>query len=66
MSSRVSVELVQKAQRMGATILAAVSAPTALAIRTAQAAGLTLIAVGREDGFELCTHPHRVRGSGSL
>ena len=66
MSSRVSVELVQKAQRMGATILAAVSAPTALAIRTAQAAGLTLIAVGREDGFELCTHPHRVLGSGSL
>ena len=63
MSSRVSVELVQKAQRMGATILAAVSAPTALAIRTARAAGLTLIAVGREDGFELCTHPHRVLGA---
>ncbi|WP_428375555.1 formate dehydrogenase accessory sulfurtransferase FdhD [Lichenicoccus sp.] len=64
MSSRISVELVQKAQRMGATILAAVSAPTALAIRTAQAAGLTLIAVGREDGFELCTHPQRILGSG--
>lgn len=60
MSSRVSVELVQKAAMMGAPLLLAVSAPTALAIRTAQAAGITLIAVARRDGFEVFTHPERV------
>ena len=63
LTSRISVELVQKAQRMGVAILAAMSAPTALAIRTAEQAGITLIAVAREDGFELCTHPRRIRGA---
>lgn len=65
LTSRISVELVQKAQRMGAPILAAMSAPTALAIRTAEQAGITLIAVAREDGFELCTHPRRIRDAGA-
>jgi FdhD protein len=40
--------------------MAAVSAPTALALRAADAAGITLIAVARDDGFETFTHPHRV------
>ncbi len=61
LTSRISVELVQKAQRMGVVVLAAMSAPTALALRTAERAGITLIAVAREDGFELCTHPARIR-----
>ncbi len=61
LTSRVSVELVQKAARIGATAIAAVSAPTALALRTAEAANITLIAVARDDGFELFTHPRRVR-----
>jgi FdhD protein len=60
MTSRVSVELVQKAARMGAGVLVAVSAPTGLALRAAEAAGITLVAVAREDGFELFTHPERV------
>lgn len=60
LTSRVSVEMVQKAARMGATVLAAVSAPTALAVRTAEAAGMTLVAVARDDGFELFTGPERV------
>ncbi len=60
MTSRVSVELVQKAARMGAGVLVAVSAPTGLALRMAEAAGLTLIAVAREDGFELFTCPERI------
>jgi FdhD protein len=59
-SSRVSVEMVQKAAMMGACILVAVSAPTALAVRTAEAAGVTLIAVAREDGFEVFSAPQRV------
>jgi FdhD protein len=41
-------------------LIVAVSAPTALAVRTAQAAGITLAAIARADGFELFTHPKRV------
>ena len=61
LTSRVSVEMVQKAAVLGAEILVAVSAPTALAIRTAEAAGITLVAIARADGFEVFTHPHRIR-----
>ncbi|WP_245450125.1 formate dehydrogenase accessory sulfurtransferase FdhD [Chelatococcus asaccharovorans] len=59
-TSRLSVEMVQKAAIAGAPVLVAVSAPTALAIRSAEAAGMTLIAVAREDGFEVVTHPDRI------
>lgn len=59
-SSRVSVEMVQKAAMMGAPFIVAVSAPTALAIRTAEKAGITLIAVARDDGFEVFSHGDRV------
>lgn len=62
MTSRVSVELVQKAAVLGATILVAVSAPTALALRVAEAAGITVVGVARQDGFEVFTHPWRVEG----
>ena len=60
MTSRVSVELVQKAAAMGTGVLAAVSAPTALAVRVAEAAGITLVAVARGDGFEVFSHPWRL------
>lgn len=60
LTSRVSVELVQKAAMMGAPVLVAVSAPTALAIRTAEAAGITLIGIARDDGFEVFAHAARV------
>lgn len=60
LTSRVSVEMVQKTAAIGASIMVAVSAPTALAIRMAQAAGITLVAVARSDGFEVFTHPQRV------
>lgn len=60
-SSRVSIEMVQKAAVMGAGILVAVSAPTALAVRSADAAGLTLVAVAREDGFEVFSGARRIR-----
>ncbi|MEG6509052.1 formate dehydrogenase accessory sulfurtransferase FdhD [Methyloligella sp. 2.7D] len=62
LTSRVSVEMVQKAAFAGAPVIAAVSAPTALAIRMAEAAGITLIAIARKDGFEVFTHPARVTG----
>ena len=60
LTSRVSVEMVQKTASLGAPLLVAVSAPTALAVRTAEAAGITLAAIARRDGFEVFTHPHRV------
>jgi FdhD protein len=60
LSSRVSVEMVQKAAILGAPMIVAVSAPTALAVRTAEASGLTLIGVARADGFEVFTHPNRI------
>lgn len=60
MTSRISVELVQKTARLGAGVLAAVSAPTSLAIDMATASGMTLIGVTRDDGFEIFTHPERI------
>jgi FdhD protein len=60
LTSRVSVEMVQKAAAMGAPLMVAVSAPTALAVRMADAAGITLAAIARADGFEVFTHPGRI------
>ncbi len=61
MTSRVSVELVQKTVMAGCPMLIAVSAPTAHALRLAEAAGLTLAAFARGGGVDLYAHPHRVR-----
>jgi FdhD protein len=61
LTSRVSVEMVQKTAAIGAPLLVAVSAPTALALRAADAAGITLAAVARSDGFEIFSHPRRVK-----
>ncbi len=60
LTSRVSVEMVQKTVIAGAPILIAVSAPTALATRMADAAGLTLAAFARGQGFDLYAHPARI------
>jgi FdhD protein len=60
LTSRVSVEMVQKAAVLGAPVIVAVSAPTALALRTAEEAGITLLAVARDDGFEIFTHAARI------
>ena len=60
LTSRVSVEMVQKSAAMGAPMVVAVSAPTALAVRTAEAAGITLVAIARADGFEVFTYPRRI------
>jgi FdhD protein len=61
LTSRLSVELVQKAAAIGIPALVAVSAPTALAVHTAEAAGITLVAVARDDGFEIFTHSQRIK-----
>lgn len=59
-TSRLSVEMVQKAAILGSAVLIAISAPTALAIRTAEEAGMTLIALVRGEDFEIFTHAYRV------
>lgn len=59
-TSRVSVEMVQKTAILGAPVLVAISAPTALAIRTAEEAGITLVALARGDDFEVFTWADRV------
>ena len=60
LTSRVSVELIQKAAMLGASVVAAVSAPTALAVRFAERARITLVAVVRDDGFEIFTNGDRI------
>jgi FdhD protein len=56
----VSIEMVQKTAIIGSPVLIAVSAPTALAIRTARAAGMTLIALVRGDEFDVFTRHERI------
>jgi FdhD protein len=63
LTSRVSVEMVQKTAAIGAPLMVAVSTPTALAVRMADAAGITLCAIARSDGFEIFTHPGRIETS---
>ena len=60
LTSRVSVEMVQKTVLARCPILIAVSAPTAHAVRLAQGAGLTLAAFARDGRLEVFTHPHRI------
>ena len=56
-SSRASYEMVAKTAQLGIGVLVAVSAPTALAMRLADAANLTLIGFARADGQTVYTHP---------
>ncbi len=59
-TSRCSVEMVQKAAALGVTILVAVSAPTSLAVDLAQRAGMTLIAAAGPGQKLAFSHPHRL------
>lgn len=59
-TSRASYEMVMKAATVGIGFLAAISAPTALAIALAQEANLTLVAFARADGYSVYTHGRRL------
>ncbi|SJM94717.1 Protein FdhD homolog [Crenothrix polyspora] len=59
-TSRASYEMVQKTASVGISLLVAVSAPTGLAIRIADEAGLTLIGFARDDQHVVYTHPYRL------
>lgn len=60
LTSRVSVDMVQKTVIAGCPVLIAVSAPTALALRLARDANLTLAAFARGGGFDVYSHPERI------
>jgi len=59
-TSRCSYEMVQKAAALGAVAIAAVSAPTSLAIETAEQAGIALVAFVRESRLTVYAHAERV------
>ncbi|MCM1512716.1 MAG: formate dehydrogenase accessory sulfurtransferase FdhD [Oxalobacter formigenes] len=61
-TSRASHEMVRKCAAVGVRVLAAISAPTALAVRAAQDAGMTLAAFVRQTGFAVYTCPARLCG----
>jgi len=60
LTSRVSIDLVQKVAMIGAPVMVAISAPTAESVALADRLGITLIALARSDGFELFTHSDRL------
>ncbi|MBX3485353.1 formate dehydrogenase accessory sulfurtransferase FdhD [Phenylobacterium sp.] len=59
-TSRCSFEMVEKTARFGAPMIVAISAPTALAIQRAEAAGVTLVALARADGHTVFSRAERV------
>ena len=61
LTCRVSLDMVQKAARLGAGIVISPSPPTAAAVDLAQTAGITLIAHVREGGFAVFTHPQYLK-----
>ncbi|MBB5209537.1 FdhD protein [Chiayiivirga flava] len=62
-TSRASYEMALKSARAGIELLAAISAPTSLAIALADSAGLTLIGFARDADHVVYTHPRRLDGS---
>lgn len=61
-TSRLSVDLVQKTAMIGCPILIGVSGPSCLAVETAHEVGVTLVGFCRSGSFEVFTHPRRILG----
>jgi FdhD protein len=63
-TSRASYEMVQKSATVGIALLAAISAPTALAIHLAEETGMTLIGFARAEGHVVYANPERILRGG--
>jgi FdhD protein len=63
LSGRASFELVQKALRSGVAVLAAIGAPSSLAVNLAAASGLTLVGFLRESQCNIYSNPQRLTAS---
>lgn len=59
-TSRASYEMVQKTASAGINMLAAISAPTGLAIRVAEQCNLTLVGFARENSYVVYSHPENI------
>ena len=60
MTSRASYEIVQKAAAVGIAVVAAVSAPTGMAVRVATDSGVTLVGFVRGERYCVYSHPQRI------
>lgn len=61
LSGRASAELIHKAWRAGASLVAAIGAPSSLALSMARQAGITLVGFLHAEGYNVYTHPERIR-----
>ncbi|HUN49032.1 MAG TPA: formate dehydrogenase accessory sulfurtransferase FdhD [Stellaceae bacterium] len=61
-TSRCSFEMVQKAATLRMPVLVAISAPTTMALRIAEATGITLVALARADSIGIYANPGRIIG----
>ena len=59
-TGRISSEMIQKAGRMGASMVISRTSPTSLSIRMAEKLGITLIGYARHERFTIYTHPERI------
>lgn len=59
-TGRISSEMLQKARRIGASILISRTSPSSLSIQLARKFGITLIGYARRDHFKIYSHPERI------